>query len=139
MRKLRDKWQGNARYPDVVITNTGGYGQDELHEIYKQSFIGVRLTEHDNMALSCVEMGLMGRRSIFNGNIPCAIPYSDAQYFKYDPLTRKQWTFQSDALQGQIERMILEADREPDKILAEEMREFVRDDERWLDSKFYRA
>ncbi len=61
MRKLRDKWSKPKHLPKVIITNYGGYGKDELYEIYKDCFVGVRLTEHDNMALSCVELGLMGR------------------------------------------------------------------------------
>jgi len=136
MKKIRDKWSGNIRYPEVVIAGHNAYNQDELYQIYKDSFIGVRLTEHDNMALSCIEMGLMGRRSIFNGNIPCAISYG-SQYLTYDTDVRKRWVYQNDTLQGKVEKMILEADREPDKLLAEEMREFVYDDEAWLYTKYY--
>ncbi len=91
----------------------------ELYNAYKSCHTGVRLTWHDNMALSCVEMGLMGRRSIFNGNIPCAIPFAD---------------------KDEATRLIIEAHKElprPDKLLAEEMKEFVYDDEKWLDTKYY--
>ncbi len=88
------------------------------------------------MALSCVEMGLMGRWSIFNGNIPCAIPYGH-NYTQYDPETRRRWVSQDDSLLGTVENMIHTMKREPDKRLAEEMREFVHDTEDWLDTKFY--
>jgi len=136
MRKLRNQWEKSQAYPSVVITNYGGYGQEELYEIYKDCFVGVRLTEHDNMALSCVEMGLMGRWSIFNGNIPCAISYGQ-NYTKYDPGTRRQWVYQDESLLSKVSTMILELDRQPDRLLAEEMREFVHDDEQWLHTKFY--
>lgn len=137
MRKLRTKWNGVGKFPDVVITNAGGYGFDELYEIYKGSFIGVRLTEHDNMALSCIELGLMGRYSIFNGNIPCAIPYGQ-NYTHYEPMTRKGWVWQDEGLLGVVENMIIERlGIRPDRLLAEEMREFVYDDEKWLDTKAY--
>jgi len=137
MKKLRDIWDKTDKFPNVEITVQAGYGQAELYEIYKRSFVGVRLTEHDNMAMSCIEMGLMGRRSIFNGNIPCAIPYPCAPYDRYEPLTRKQWVWQDESLLPRIGKMILEMDREPDKFLAEEMREFVHDDKEWLDTKYY--
>ena len=136
MRKLRSRWEKPQHYPKVEITNAGGYSREELYEIYKDCFVGVRLTEHDNMALSCVEMGLMGRRSIFNGNIPCAIEYGQ-NYTTYDPGTRRQWVYQDEGLLGKVASMILTMDRKPDPVLAEEMREFVFDNEDWLDTKFY--
>lgn len=136
MRKLRDRWAKPQHLPKVIITEAGGYNQEELYEIYKDCFVGVRLTEHDNMALSCVELGLMGRRSIFNGNIPCAISYGQ-NYTRYEPETRRRWVYQDESLLGKVGDMILEMDRKPDKMLAEEMRDFVHDTEDWLDTKFY--
>jgi len=136
IRKIKSKWQGNRRYPDITITTHNAYNQAELYQIYKDSFIGVRLTEHDNMALSCIEMGLMGRRSIFNGNIPCAINYGP-QYFEYDRAVRAGWVFQDESLRPTIERMILDNQDYPNRLVADEMRDFVHDDEKWLDTKFY--
>ena len=136
MRKLRTQWAKPQHLPKVIITESGGYNQEELYEIYKDCFVGVRLTEHDNMALSCVELGLMGRYSIFNGNIPCAISYGQ-NYTHYEPETRRRWAYQDESLLGKVEQMILETDREPDILLAEEMQEFVHDTEDWLDTKFY--
>jgi hypothetical protein len=140
MKKLRTKWEAPRSKPKVFITKHLAYNHNELYEIYKRSFLGVRLTEHDNMALSCIELGLMGRKSIFNGNIPCAIPYPGPKYEKYDPETKYRWVFQNESLLPHIERMILEEYQKsptPDKILAEEMREFVYDDHEWIDTKFY--
>jgi hypothetical protein len=93
----------------------------EMYDYYKSCHTGVRLTWHDNMSLSCIEMALMGRKSIFNGNIPGAIPYADKE---------------------EAVKLILEAHKEqppPDKLLAEETKEFVYDDEKWLDTKFYES
>ena len=136
MKKLRTNWNKRPDMPDIHITAHGAYGQAELYEIYKECFIGVRLTEHDNMALSCIEMGLMGRYSIFNGNIPCAIPYGH-DYHTYNSETRQRWVYQDESLMGKVGQMILEADREPDEMLADEMLDFVHDNEDWLDTKFY--
>lgn len=140
MKKIRQKWEAPKQFPKVVITNHTAYSQKELINVYRESFIGVRLTEHDNMALSCIELGLMGRKSIFNGNIPCAIPYKAKPYDSYLPETRRKWILQDDSLQGQIERMIMDYYHKyptPDKILAEEMREFVYDDQKWLNTEYY--
>ena len=96
-----------------------GMKSRQLYDYYKKSSFGVRLTPHDNMALSCVEMGLMGRYSIFNGNIPCALNYGD---------------------RDNARAMIIEMAKnmpQPDKLLAEEMREFVHDDQKWLNTEYY--
>jgi len=138
--KLRDKWRSPKQFPGVIITGPRGYSQSELYGLYKDSFLGVRLTEHDNMALSCIEMGLMGRRSIFNGNIPCAIPYSEVNY-TYNSETKKRWVYQDEAtLLPKISKMILKEweNPAPDRLLAEEMQEFVYDDKKWLETKFYK-
>ena len=136
MKQLRTRWDKLTQYPNIVITVAGAYTKRELYDIYKDCFVGVRLTEHDNMALSCVEMGLMGRYSIFNGNIPCALHYGH-HYTTYDNETRQRWVYQDESLLGEVSNMILEMDRRPDRLLAQEMREFVYDDEEWLDTKFY--
>jgi hypothetical protein len=138
MKKLDKKWNKKRGNPRMIITTQTAYGKKELYELYKESFVGVRLTEHDNMAMSVVEMGLMGRRSIFNGNVPCAISYPCHPYDTYCPLTRKQWVWQDDSLLDVIEDMIIGLrGAEPDAYLAEEMREFCYDNEDWLDTKFY--
>jgi hypothetical protein len=71
------------------------------------------------MALSCVEMALMGRPSIFNGNIPGAINFKDRQ--DAEGLINYYWRNPN----------------MPDPILAEEMRDFVHDDEKWLNTEYY--
>jgi len=138
MKKIAKNWNKLAGYPKIIMTVQNAYKFDELYQLYKDSFIGVRLTEHDNMAMSVIEMGLMGRPSIFNGNVPGAIPYPCHPYDHYEPLTRRQWVWQDESLLPIIGKMILERrGMEPDRMLAEEMREFVSDDLKWLDTKFY--
>ena len=141
INKLEKKWNKSDRYPNIIKTTFGGYRYDELYELYKRCFIGVRLTEHDNMAMSVIEMGLMGRRSIFNGNVPCAIPYPCPPYDTYTPLTRVQWVWQDESLLPIIGKMILDYREEggcvPSREVSEEMREFVNDDEKWLNTEYY--
>ena len=141
MKELQKKWAKNRHYPNVIFTTQAAYKPAELYDVYKKCFIGVRLTEHDNMAMSAVEMGLMGRRTIFNGDVPCAIPYPCVPYTTYEPLTRKRLVWQKEReLEGIIGKMILDYKyyfTGPDKELAEEMQEFCYDDRAWLDTKFY--
>ena len=141
VKKLRKEWEKPKGKPNRFhVTCHGGYPTDQLIELYKDSFIGVRLTEHDNMALSAIEMGLMGRRTIFNGNIPGAINYSE-KYDTYIPEIRQKSVHDKTGLIGEVRGLILQAWEKwgegPDKLLAEEMREFVNDDMKWLETEYY--
>ena len=62
---------------EIIETTYNKYTPEELKEVYKQCFIGLRLTKHDGLPNTVVELGLMGRRSIYNGKLPSAIPYKD--------------------------------------------------------------
>lgn len=49
----------------------------EMPGVYAQSFIGLRLVSHDGCSCTVTEMGLMGRRCLWNGKLPNAIPWED--------------------------------------------------------------
>lgn len=51
------------------------YNRPDLLDAYRRSFIGLRFTEHDGMNHTGCELGLMGRRQIYNGDLPNAIPF----------------------------------------------------------------
>lgn len=103
-----------------IITTYSSYDRSKLHEVYEKCFVGVRLTPHDNMAISCVEMALMGRRSIFNGNIPGAIPFKDRS--EVFGLIMEEWEYD-----------------QPDRLVAQEMWDFINLDKgQWLDTNFYK-
>lgn len=53
------------------------YNKQELKEVYKKCFLGLRLTKYDGCPNGVLEMGLMGRKSIFNGNLPHSIKWSN--------------------------------------------------------------
>jgi hypothetical protein len=59
----------------VYITQKDTFNKEDLQKIYESCFIGLRLTKHDGLPNTVCEMGLMGRRCIYNGNLPNAIPY----------------------------------------------------------------
>ena len=137
IKKLRDEWK-KKDLPGFYITAPHSYSRKQIIKMYEDSFIGVRLTEHDNMALSCIEMGLMGRYSIFNGNIPCAIPYPNKPYDHYNIKTRTSWVLTDDSVMDFVKPKILEYRyTPPSETLAAEMREFIHDDKKWLDTSFY--
>ncbi len=49
---------------------------DKMLSVYKQCFIGLRLTGHDGIAYTVLELGLCGIRCIHNGNQPNAIKWT---------------------------------------------------------------
>lgn len=139
MKKLSTLWAKFDKYPKIHMAIQTTYKPEQLYDIYKDSFIGVRLTEHDNMAMSVLEMGLMGRRSIFNGNVPGAIPYPCVPYITYTPETRRRWVWQDDSLLSVVAEMILHYYDwpTPSRELAEEVLEFVNGPEDWLNTEFH--
>lgn len=64
---------------EFVFTKITDYKFEDLVKIYEQCFINLRLTKHDGLACSVLEMGLMGRVSVFNGGAPHAIPWDSEE------------------------------------------------------------
>lgn len=72
-----------------VITSTyNQYTEEELKELYKSCFIHLRLTQHDGLPNTIIEMGMMGRRSIYNGGLPNCYKWKDindvCRFIKYE-------------------------------------------------------
>lgn len=61
---------------DLIRTTFDTYTQADLYQIYRQCFINLRLTTFDGCPNTNLEMGMMGRRSIFNGDIPHSIKWT---------------------------------------------------------------
>jgi len=143
VKEIERKWDAYqiTKNPEFIYTTYHAYSTSDLLGLYRDSILGVRLTEHDGIAGSVLEMGLMGRRSIYNDpQVPCAIPYLDNPYTKYNPGVKQKWCYQKGDLVQIVGDMIQEELNErplPDKLLAEEMEEFVYDDLAWLDTKYY--
>lgn len=74
LKKIKDKIPHK-----IIITQKDTYSKEELQQIYESCFIGLRLTKHDGLPNTVCELGLMGRRCIYNGNLPNAIPYKNNQ------------------------------------------------------------
>jgi len=58
-----------------IITSHKSYTRKKLFRVYDKCFCGLRLTSHDGVANTVVELGMKGRRCIYNGSAPNAIPW----------------------------------------------------------------
>ncbi len=61
---------------DIIILDQKQIPREEMVDIYKKCFAGIRPVEHDGQSHTVVEMGLMGRLSIWNGQTPFSMGYS---------------------------------------------------------------
>ena len=64
---------------EFIVFNNPINPHEKMKDIYKECFCGVRPTEHDGCAQTAGEMGLMGRKIIWNGDTPNAVHYKDAK------------------------------------------------------------
>lgn len=79
----REKYGGSfidalqARMPNYewFINDGLRYQPEDMPKIYKRCMTGIRATRHDGLSNTVVEMGLMGRRVLWNGWAPNAIPF----------------------------------------------------------------
>jgi len=61
----------------IKITSPNQYNRKDLVKIYDKCFCGLRMTKHDGLPSQVIEMGVMGRKSFYNGNIPGAIKWNE--------------------------------------------------------------
>jgi hypothetical protein len=59
----------------IIRAGHDTFEKSEIFDVYAQCFLNLRLTPHDGCPNTNIEMGLMGRRSIFNGDLPGSIPW----------------------------------------------------------------
>lgn len=65
------------KLPHINFIGTTFHDHDRqgILDVYKKCFIGLRAIPHDGLSNTVVEMGLMGRRCVWNGGTPNALPY----------------------------------------------------------------
>lgn len=73
---------------NIIRATHNTYSKEQLHEVYKSCFVNLRLTKHDGCPHTNLEMGLLGRRSIFNGELPHSIAWKSI-YDVCETLTRE--------------------------------------------------
>jgi hypothetical protein len=59
----------------IIRAGHDTFTKEQLKDVYSQCFLNLRLTPHDGCPNTNIEMGLMGRRSIYNGDLPGSIPW----------------------------------------------------------------
>lgn len=107
------------RLPDIkfIIATAHTYTRDQLKEVYKKCFLGLRLTQHDGLSNTVIELGLLGRKVIWNGNTPNAVPYNNVH-----DIVKK------------IQRIQKE---KQDPELSQKVRDYITLKDDWLDTGFY--
>ena len=93
--------------------------RSQLKKVYAKCFAGLRLTAHDGLSNTVVELGLMGRRCIWNGWAPNAIPWKTVQ----DAAASIR---QEQSRMGEYHQEV-----------ADEMREFLKVGPHWLHPGFW--
>ena len=68
-------------FPDlnIIINDSCTAPREEMPNVYAKCFAGIRLVKYDGMSQTVGEMGLMGRKTIWNGDAPCAEKYNDIE------------------------------------------------------------
>lgn len=72
--KLVEEIRRRVPYEFVEARHTT-FARKVLYEKYRECFIALRLTPHDGLPVTVLEMGMLGRRSIYNGMVPHSIPW----------------------------------------------------------------
>lgn len=105
------------RLPDVEFIVHDGLKvpQSAMPDVYRRCCCGMRLLKHDGGSETVIEMGLMGRMSIHNGDTPASIP----------------WDGVGDVVR-QIERQVACAGTTR-TIIADGIRDHVQMTDEWLD------
>ena len=74
--KIIDRLKEETDY-DIIVTSPRQYSKEELFKLYAKAFIGLRLTLHDGLAHTVMELGLLGRRCVYNDDVPGAIRWNN--------------------------------------------------------------
>ena len=71
---LVDEIKKRTNY-NIIEASHNTFKPDELEKVYESCFIGLRLTKHEGLPNTVLEMGLMGRKCLHNGNTPNSLNY----------------------------------------------------------------
>lgn len=98
------------------------FTREELLGVYERCFMGLRLTEHDGMPNTVAELGLMGRRCIYNGGTPNAIP----------------WKGEKDIVRS-IQKEYERRGADDTEAVSEAMREYLDVGTDWLNVEYWKS
>ena len=74
--KIIKNIQKKCKYKINIINSSTKYSRREIADIYERCFCSLRMTKHDGLPNQVLEMGLMGRKSFYNGDIPDSIKWN---------------------------------------------------------------
>jgi len=105
---------------NFIVCNFNSHKRKELIEKYKESFVGLRLVPHDGLSETVIELGMMGRRVIYNGCEPNAINYT--------------------GIEDIVEKIQLERDKKGKKqlLIRNQMKEYISINDDWLKVENYK-
>jgi len=105
---------------ELIVGGSGRYSRYHMTDVYRRCFIGLRLTPHDGLPNTVIEMGLLGIPCVYNGGLPGSLPWNNV---------------------GDIRRHITNEARNiglKDSALAAETERFISTNQQeWLNTEFY--
>lgn len=112
----------NRGHEIMVARDPAKLSREELVLVYKQAYIGLRLTQHDGGSATVLEMGMMGRRCVYNEDMPNARPWKTV-----------------DDVEEIIKDERLASIRHPMvKEVSEAVERYANPSEEWLTTEFWR-
>lgn len=111
-------------FPNIIgrtgfSTGSGHIPFEEMPSVYHECFMGLRLTPHDGLSNTVIELGLMGRKCVCNAGYPNCIPWKTEQDI-IDAIKQEQ---------NKIGKFQID--------VAEQMRKYVDIGTDWLKESFY--
>jgi hypothetical protein len=104
----------DALHMEYTLASYDTFCRDEILKVYTDSFLGLRLTTHDGLPNTVIELGLMGRMCIYNGDLPNCIP----------------WTGDADIRENMLKEYVNR--HEPNKHIGDAMKEYLNISDNWL-------
>ncbi len=101
----------------IILTDSKTLSREELMQAYKDSFIGLRLTKHDGLPNTVLELGMMGRRCVYNGDIPHSIKWNS-----FDDIC--------ETVQTEYKKR-----HEPNKHISDDIKKYISISDDWLNVK----
>jgi hypothetical protein len=120
-RQYVDTIKKKCSYKINISESSTHYSRKKLIKIYERCFCGLRLTAHDGLPNQVIEMGLMGRKNVYNGDIPGSI--------NWDP--------------GDIDSVVRNIDQEFSRVgkinydLSEKIKQYIDVGDSWLNTEFW--
>jgi hypothetical protein len=113
-----------------IETNSHTFTREQLYDAYRDSFIGLRFTEHDGLSNTVCELGLMGRRVIHNGDTPNSIHYDKNNIDSIVAAVHKEYNNRNEAAYIPDEVKNYEC-------IAQRVKEFLNIGTDWLNTEYY--